>query len=541
MLRRILPFGLARNRAQAEPFFDQESRPAPTTVQQVAGRNESNIPSRTFESKLDNYAILPEDVLFIILGHLTVAELLVTRQCSKCFKQLTENRYFWVKFLLQPSYPILASTPPLDTLSVQELEAMVRRQFELSCLWSPNSNESPPIPVCRSRQLSMPNNESLVAMSSMGSWVAVASDLGGIYLCTPFSGHFETKGGWIRVFSTPIRISKLSVAVWGESGRERVVVMWAGQVDAEFRCGIVSASVNDLVAVQGSATGGVVLSTSDFVTSSTLQLRNPDSEIMDIAIGERYCAVVDAAHIIQIFAHRLLEGDRDTTLPRSEFRVPRLSSRKTVSLQFLPHDQFIVQSDAFIAVYKPMPPPSTIIVIKYHTPVPSTHFFGLLTQRRSSSIVPSSETLNIPMLALSENGSDVTHFDLHVSSDIEDHGTHDYRLSPRHSFSYKLVPWLQPFALGTINGGHSRLAWITSGAAGRGEPFGIALGRRCMGNGDPEALYQAPLDRAALDLGAYGKVLGRESPSGPLFAFHEGEAKLFGGVMGSPELFILEY
>ncbi|KAF8606175.1 hypothetical protein BDV93DRAFT_553939 [Ceratobasidium sp. AG-I] len=512
-LRRILPFGLARHHA----------------------------PSRKLESELINYPILPEDALFIILGHLTVAELLATRRSSKCFKQLTENRYFWVKFLSQPSYPILASTPLLETLSVQELEAMVRRQFELSRIWTPNSDRSSPIPVRRSRQLSMPHKESLAAMSSMNSWVAVASDLGGIYLCTPFNGRFETNGGWVRVFSAPVRINKLSVAIWGESGGGRVTVMWAGRVDTEFRCGIVSASVDDLAAVQGSATGGVVLSTSDFVTSSTLQLRNPDSEIMDIAIGERYCAVVDAVCIVQMFAHCLLERDHDLTLPRSEFRVPRLPSRKTVSLQFLPHDQLVVQSEDSIAVYKPVPPPSTTIMLKYDPPLPPTYFFGLLTQRCSSSIVPYSENLNIPILVLGGNANDLTHFDLHVSSDIEGFGTHDYRLSPRRSFSCSLVRWLQPFALGTINGGHSRLVWIVFGPSGRGGPFGIALGRRCPGNGDPEARYQAPLDRAALDLGAYGKALSRKSPSDPLFAFHEGEAKLFGGIMRSPRLFILEY
>ncbi|KAF8606176.1 hypothetical protein BDV93DRAFT_521027 [Ceratobasidium sp. AG-I] len=541
MLQRDLPFGLARHHAQTEPFFDQQSRPKPTTARQAAGRNTSNVPDSKLRSKLDNYSLLPEDVLFIILGYLTVAELLVTRQCSKCFKQLTENRCLWIGFLAQPSYPILASTPPLEALSSHELEALVRRQFELSRIWSPNSNESPPIPVRRSRQLSMPNNESLIAMSSMNSWVAVASDLGGIYLCTPFDGRFETNGEWIMIFSASIRIIKLSVAVWGESGRERVIVMWAGRVDTEFQCGIVFTSVDDLIAARNSVVGRIVLSTSGFVSSSTLQLRNPASEIMDIAIGERYCAVVDAAHIIQIFAHRLLEDDPDLDLPRSEFPGPRRSSRKTMSLQFLPHDQLVVQSNSFIAVYRPAPPPSSTIMLKYNTPLPSTHFFGLLTQRRSSSILPNLEDLSIPILALGGNGSEITHFDLRISSDIDNFGTHDYGLSHRRSVSYMLVPWLHPFALGTINGGHSRLAWITSGAAGRGEPFGIALGRRCTGNGDPEALYQAPLDRAALDLGAYGKALGRESPSGPLFAFHEGEAKLFGGVMGSPELFILEY
>lgn len=74
-----------------------------------------------------------------------------------------------------------------------------------------------------------------------------------------------------------------------------------------------------------------MLSTSDFVSSSNLQLRNPVSEIMDIAVGERYCAVVDAAHIIQMFAHHLLETDPDLALPRSEFPGPRRSSRKVSS------------------------------------------------------------------------------------------------------------------------------------------------------------------------------------------------------------------
>lgn len=209
-----------------------------------------------------------------------------------------------------------------------------------------------------------------------------------------------------------------------------------------------------------------------------------------------------------------------------------------MSLQFLPHDQLLVQSDSFIAVYRPAPPPSTTIMLKYNTPLPSTQFFGLLTQRRSSSLAPDRKDLSIPILALGSNGSEVTHFDLRVSSDVENFGTHDYGLSHRRSVSYMLVPWLHPFALGTINGGHSRLVWITSG---RGGPLGIALGRRCTGDSDPEALYQAPLNRAALDLGAYGEALTRESPAGPFFAFHEGEAKLLGGIMGSPDLFILGY
>lgn len=55
---------------------------------------------------------------------------------------------------------------------------------------------------------------------------------------------------------------------------------------------------------------------------------------MDIVIGERYCAIVDAAHIIQVFTHRLLEIDPDITLPRSDFSGPRRSSRK-VSLSLV--------------------------------------------------------------------------------------------------------------------------------------------------------------------------------------------------------------
>lgn len=69
-------------------------------------------------------------------------------------------------------------------------------------------------------------------MSSMDSWVAVASDLGGIYVCAPFDKRFETQRKWIRVFSAPIAINKLSVTMWGDSGCERVAVMWAGRDNA---------------------------------------------------------------------------------------------------------------------------------------------------------------------------------------------------------------------------------------------------------------------------------------------------------------------
>lgn len=251
MLHRDLPFGLARHHAQAEPLFDQQSRPMPSATRQAAARNGSRTSTSMIGSEPNSCAVLPEDVFFIVLGYLSVAELLVVRQvsspfglvriylsrfrlqCSKWFKQLTVNRHLWINFLSRPSYPSLASTPPLETLSAQELEALVRRQFELARIWSPKSNESPPIPIRDSHHISMPNNESLIAMSSMDSWVAVASDLGGVYLCTPFSGNFETSRGWIRVFSAPIKIYKLSVAVWGEPERERVGVMWAGRAETE--------------------------------------------------------------------------------------------------------------------------------------------------------------------------------------------------------------------------------------------------------------------------------------------------------------------
>lgn len=84
MLHRDLPFGLARHHAQAEPFFDQQSRPASTHVRQATGRSGSNITTSApgTGTTLNGYALLPEDVLRIILGYLTVAELLVTRRVS---------------------------------------------------------------------------------------------------------------------------------------------------------------------------------------------------------------------------------------------------------------------------------------------------------------------------------------------------------------------------------------------------------------------------------------------------------------------------
>jgi hypothetical protein len=90
---------------------------------------------------------------------------------------------------------------------------------------------------------------------------------------------------------------------------------------------MVSASVEDLVAAQSRTQGGILLDSSDFVTSTVMDLRNPASEIMDIAIGERYCAVVDAAHIIQVFMHRLPDDIPISPL-RSGFQGPHRSSRK---------------------------------------------------------------------------------------------------------------------------------------------------------------------------------------------------------------------
>ncbi|CCO33499.1 hypothetical protein BN14_07578 [Rhizoctonia solani AG-1 IB] len=113
----------------------------------------------------------------------------------------------------------------------------------------------------------MPNNEFLTAMASMDSWVAVASDLGGV------------------VLSLAVQISKLCVDV----SNGQVSIMWAGSVVQDGapsnRCGVVSASVEDLVEAQSRTQGGLLLDSSNFVTLASLDLRNPASEIMDIAIG----------------------------------------------------------------------------------------------------------------------------------------------------------------------------------------------------------------------------------------------------------------
>ncbi|KAG8704946.1 hypothetical protein FRC08_001935 [Ceratobasidium sp. 394] len=538
MLHRDLPFGLARNRGHAEPFFDGQPsilrKPNPKIPQTRAGN--------VSREQQDGHETLPEDVIVIILGYLTVAELMVVRRCGKWFKYLTENRQLWINFISHPYFPTPASTPPLDTLPTHTLEHLVRRQFELSRTWSPkklNTASSLVVPIRRSYRLFMPNNESLTAMASMDGWVAVASDLGGVYVCAPFGLGFERGVKWIRMLSVPVEINKLCVAVWRGSGGDCVAVMWAGRLSValEFQCGLVTASVEDLVASQSRTQGRIVLSTSDFVSSSTMQVRNPASEIMDIALGDRYCAIVDAAHIIQVFMHRTSSDERVDAPNRFEFQGRYRSSRKTISLQFLPNDQLLFQSDSYIAIYKPVSPDSSVISTRFLTRLPSTHYFGLLAQRRSSAAPSIPNYMSVPLLALSESGAEVTHFDIRLSpSDGENTG--DYGFSYRRSVPYLLAPWMKPFSLGTINGGHSRLVWMTSA---EGQPFGIALGRLCQGSSDPLQLYEAPLNPTELELGEYRKALLEHTPSGPLFAFHEGEGKLLGGVHGTPDLFMMEY
>ncbi|KAG8745426.1 hypothetical protein FRC10_008136 [Ceratobasidium sp. 414] len=526
MLHRDLPFGLARNRGHAEPFFDGQ----PSTLRKPNPKTSRAQACNVSPGRLDAHETLPEDVIVIIMGFLTVAELMVVRRvsiqqlsfiqhlisdfkCGKWFKYLTENRQLWINFVSHPYFPTPASTP-FDTLSNHALELLVRRQFELSRTWSPKKSTASCISTRRSYRLSMPNNESLTAMASMDGWVAVASDLGGVYVCAPFGLGFERGVKWIRMLSVPVEINKL------------------------FQCGLVTASVEELVAAQSRTQGRIVLSTSDFILSSTMQLRNLASEIMDIALGDRHCAIVDAAHVIQVFMHRTSGGERVDAPDRYEFQGEYRSSRKTISLQFLPNDQLLFQSDSFIAIYKPVSPDSSVISTRFLTRLPSTHYFGLLAQRRSSAARSLSNYTSVPLLALSESGAEVTHFDIRLPSDAENTGADDYGFSYRRSVSYLLAPWMKPFSLGAINGGHSRLVWITSA---EGQPFGIALGRLCAGNSDPLQQYEAPLNPAELDLGEYRKALLEHAPSGPLFAFHEGEGKLLGGVRGTPDLFMMEY
>ncbi|KAG8770118.1 hypothetical protein FRC12_004506 [Ceratobasidium sp. 428] len=543
MLHRDLPFGLARSRGHAEPFFDgQPPNSLKSHFRQLTGSKSSRTRvNNVSQDHPDSEETLPEDVIVIIFGYLTVGELMVVRRCSKWFKHLSQNRQLWINFISHPYFPASASAPLLDDLSHHALENLVRRQFELSRTWSPKKSNASPIPIRRAYRLSMPNNESLTAMSSMDSWVAVASDLGGVYVCAPFGSDIERRAKWIRMVSVPVEINKLSVAVWHVSGREHVAVMWAGRLSIalEFQCGLVFAAVEDLVSAQDCAQGRIVLSTSDFVSSSTLQLRNPASEIMDIALGDRFCAIVDAAHIMQAFMHRNSDGEPIDPSNRSEFQGEYRSSRKTISLQFLPDDQLLFQSDSFIAVYKPDSLDSSDMVTKFITRLPSTHYFGLLGQRQSSTIPFAFDHMTVPLLALSENGAEITHFDVRLaSSDVESAGANDYGFSYRRSASYLLASWMRPFSLGAINGGYSRSVWITSS---EGQPFGIALGRLCIDNGDPALSYEAQLNPTELDLGKYKEALVEHAPSGPLFAFHQGEGKLLGGVRGVPDLFMMEY
>lgn len=111
-------------------------------------------------------------------------------------------------------------------MSSQELESQVRRQFELSRRWSPKSpsEPDPPIRPVASHLLAMPNNEFLTAMASTDSWVAVASDLGGVYLCTPFGENYKMGLKWVKVLSSVGEINKLCVDV----SNGRVSVMWTG-------------------------------------------------------------------------------------------------------------------------------------------------------------------------------------------------------------------------------------------------------------------------------------------------------------------------
>ncbi|CAE6512466.1 unnamed protein product [Rhizoctonia solani] len=531
MLYRDAPFGLARYRGLAEPFRDPQ--PRIYTASGAASRH----PKAPNAVQQSHGALLPEDIMVIVIAYLSVADILVVRRCNKWLRYLTEDRHIWLNFLLQPTFPAPECVSRVETMPSQELEAQVRRQFELSRRWTPRSQSLDlPIRPLTSRRLAMPNNEFLTAIASMDSWVAVASDLGGVYLCTPFGENYKGGLKWIRVWSLAAEIIRLCVDV----SNGRVSVMWVGRAledgTPSYRCGVVSALVEDLLSAQSRAQGGILLNSSDFVTSITFDLRNPASEIMDIAIGERYCAVVDAAHIFQVFIHRPLE---DGMPPRSEFQGPHRSSRKTISLQFLPYDQLLVYSDSFIAIYKPVTPSTTTMERKYWTHVPTETFFGLLTHRRSSNIT-SSGHMRIPILAFSGTGKEITHYDLRVPcSEPEGSEIDDYGLTHRRSVSYILSTSLDAFSMGTINGGCYRMAWVTMGAGG--QPFGIALGRISLGNYDPSTSYQAPLDRALIDLGDYKELIMMQSPLGPLFAFHEGEGVLFGGVRKGSDLVMLQY
>ncbi|CAE6463575.1 unnamed protein product [Rhizoctonia solani] len=530
MLNRDAPFGLARHRGLVAPLRDPEPR------RYTAPGPASHHTKTQSEVSHSHVGILPEDVMVMIIEYLRVADVLVVRRCSKWLKYLTEDRHIWLTFLLQPTFPVPECISRVGSMSSHELENQVRRQFELSRRWSPKSEPETPIRPMTERELPMPNNEIMTAMASMDSWVAVASDLGGVYMCTPFGEHYKSGLIWIRVLSFAGEIKKLCVDV----SNGRVSVMWVGSVSengaSSYRCGVVSALVEDLILAQSRTQGGLLLDSSSFVNATTVGLRNPASEIMDIAIGERYCAVVDAAHIFQVFMHRPLANE---TPPRSEFQGPHISSRKTISLQFLPYDQLLVYTDSFIAVYKPVTHSTTTMERKYWTHVPTETFFGLLTQRRSSNLTNSSH-IRIPILAFDSSGTQITHYDLRVPCS-EQGGSEpdDYGLTHRRSVSYLLSATLGPFSMGTINGGCYRLVWITTGTNRR--PCGIALGRTSLGNYDPSTSYQAPLDRFLLDLGNYADLIKTHSLSGSLFAFHEGEGMLLGGVRRGWKLIMLQY
>ncbi|CAE6349667.1 unnamed protein product [Rhizoctonia solani] len=515
MLHRDAPFGLASYRGLAEPFRDPQPRNYTATGPTSAPRH-TKPPSSAEQSHAGG--LLPEDVMIMIIAYLSVADILVIRRCNKWLKYLTEDRNIWLNFVLQPTYPVPECVSRVGTMSSQELESYVRKQFELSRRWSPRTQPDVPIRPIASHRLAMPNNEFLTAMASMDSWVAVASDLGGV------------------VLSLTGQIGKLCVDV----SNGRVSIMWAVNMIEDGapsnRCGVVSASVEDLVEAQSRTQGGLLLDSSDFVTLNTLDLRNPASEIMDIAIGERYCAVVDAAHVFQVFMHQSPENETPT---RSEFHGPHRSSRRTITLQFLPCDQLLIYSDSFIVIYKPITPSTTTMERKYWTHLPTETFFGLLNQRRSSSITTSGH-MRVPILAFSSTGREITHYDLRVPySDTENSEPDGYGLTHRRSVSYLLSPALGAFAMGTINGGCHRSVWITTGSGFR--PFGIALGRRSTDSHDPSISYQAPLDRALLDLSNYEDLIMTQKPLAPLFAFHEGEGMLLGGVRRGSDLFMLAY
>ncbi|GAB1524038.1 hypothetical protein RhiTH_007190 [Rhizoctonia solani] len=453
--------------------------------------------------------------MVMVIAYLGVADILVIRrllpiECNKWLKYLTEDRTIWLNFILQPTYPVSERvSQAAGTMSAQELENEVRKQFELSRRWSPKAQPDVPIRPRTSRRLAMPNNEFLTAMASMDSWVAVASDLGGVYVCAPFGENYKHGLKWIRVLSLTVQIAKLCVGV----SNGCVSVMWAGCVTEDgapsYRCGVASALAEDLLQAQSRTQGGLLLDSSDFIHSIALDLRNPASEVMGIAIGERYCAF-------------LCTG--------------RKGMKRRLVQNFRGH---IAHPEGFIAIHKPVAPSTTVMERKYWTHLPTETFFGLLNQFRSSSITNSGH-MRVPILAFSNSGEEITHYDLRVPY-LEAEGSEpgSYGLTHRRSFFYLLSPALGAFSMGTVNGGCYRSVWITTGSSF--QPLGIALGRRFANSYDPSMSHQAPLDRALLDLGDYGDLAMIQGRPGPLFAFHEGEGMLLGGTRGGSDLVMLEY